>query len=84
MRIVDVGAGVVGVTTGYYLTRDGHPAAISDSRSAAEGASGVNAGLLVPDDSSVCGHLGWTHACGSARLLADLIAGREAQIASEP
>jgi D-amino-acid dehydrogenase len=30
------------------------------------------------------GHLGWTQACGSARLLADLIAGREPEINPSP
>jgi D-amino-acid dehydrogenase len=44
------------------------------------GATGID-GLWI---NSGHGHLGWTLAAGSARLLADLMTGREAEIAAEP
>jgi len=53
MRIVILGAGVVGTTTAYYLSREGHEVEVLDAKGIAEAASGVNAGLLVPGDSTV-------------------------------
>ncbi|MFT3814559.1 MAG: FAD-dependent oxidoreductase [Acidovorax sp.] len=49
MRIVIVGAGIVGITTAYELARDGHEVVVLEQRSAvAEEASFANAGLLAP------------------------------------
>jgi D-amino-acid dehydrogenase len=53
MRVIVVGAGVVGVATAYYLALDGHEVEVFESGDRAAGASGVNAGLLVPGDSVV-------------------------------
>lgn len=50
MRLAVVGAGVVGVTTAYELTQDGHEVTVFERCStAAEGASFANAGLLAPE-----------------------------------
>jgi len=52
VKITVIGAGVVGVTTAYYLARDGHEVTVLDSaKQAAMLASGANAGFLAPNDS---------------------------------
>jgi D-amino-acid dehydrogenase len=52
MRVVIIGAGVVGVTTAYELHRDGHEVIVVDQASAAgEETSWGNAGLLAPGHS---------------------------------
>lgn len=49
MRILVIGAGVVGVTTAWYLTRDGHQVTVVDGAAGpAEGASFGNAGGVCP------------------------------------
>ena len=49
MRIAVIGAGVIGVTTAYELTRDGHEVTVFDRRAtAAEETSFANAGILAP------------------------------------
>jgi D-amino-acid dehydrogenase len=49
MRIAVIGAGIVGVTTAYELTCDGHEVAVFErSGSVAEGASYANAGVVAP------------------------------------
>ena len=49
MRILILGAGVIGVTTAYYLARDGHEVTLLDRQSeAASETSYANAGLLAP------------------------------------
>lgn len=49
MRIVVLGAGVVGVTTAWELLRDGHQVVLVDREAeAAGGASHANAGLVTP------------------------------------
>lgn len=49
MKIAVIGAGVVGVTTAYELTRDGHEVTVFDRRAtAAEDTSFANAGIVAP------------------------------------
>lgn len=49
MRTVIVGGGVVGVTTAYYLARDGHDVTVLDKASKlGADATGGNAGLIAP------------------------------------
>jgi len=49
MRIAIVGAGVIGVTTAWELTRDGHEVDVFERRNAAaEEASFANAGVIAP------------------------------------
>lgn len=49
MKIAVIGAGVIGVTTAYELTRDGHEVTVFEKRStAAEEASFANGGLVTP------------------------------------
>jgi D-amino-acid dehydrogenase len=49
MKILVLGAGVIGVTTAYYLARDGHEVTVVDRQSqAASETSYANAGLLAP------------------------------------
>lgn len=49
MRILVIGAGVVGITTAWYLTRDGHQVTVVDALGGpSEGASYGNAGGVCP------------------------------------
>jgi D-amino-acid dehydrogenase len=49
MKIVVLGGGVIGVTTAYYLTRDGHEVTVLDRQpQAASETSLANAGLIAP------------------------------------
>ncbi|TMD34957.1 MAG: FAD-dependent oxidoreductase, partial [Chloroflexi bacterium] len=52
MKVVIIGAGVVGVTTAYYLARSGHEVTVVDKETeAATLASAGNAGLIAPGHS---------------------------------
>ena len=49
MRVLVLGGGVIGVTTAYYLARDGHEVTVVERHSAAAGeTSYANAGLVAP------------------------------------
>ena len=49
MKTVVLGAGVIGVTTAYYLAKQGHEVTVLEGRSEiAQDASGGNAGLIAP------------------------------------
>ena len=49
MKIAIVGAGIVGITTAWELTADGHEVSVFDRRnSAAEESSFANAGVVAP------------------------------------
>jgi len=49
MKVVIVGAGVVGVTTAYYLAKSGHQVTVVEKEpEAAMLASAGNAGLIAP------------------------------------
>ena len=53
MRIVILGAGVVGTAAAYYLARDGHAVTVVDRQAeAASETSWGNAGLVSPGDST--------------------------------
>jgi len=53
MRILVLGAGVVGTAAAYYLARDGHDVTVIDRHAGpAEGTSKSNAGLVSPGDST--------------------------------
>lgn len=50
MKIAVIGAGIIGVTTAYELSRDGHEVTVLERRgAAAEEASFANAGIMAPD-----------------------------------
>src|SRR6202162_4158057 len=52
MKVVVIGAGVVGVTTAYYLAKNGHEVTVVERESeVAALASGSNAGLIAPGHS---------------------------------
>lgn len=56
MRVLVVGAGVIGVTTAHELARRGHDVTVLDrAYEPGRGASDVNAGLLVPGDALAWG-----------------------------
>ena len=49
MRVLVLGGGVIGVTTAYYLARDGHEVTVVERHPAAAGeTSYANAGLVAP------------------------------------
>ena len=49
MHIVVIGAGIIGVTTAYFLRRDGHDVTVVERRSGvAQETSFANAGVLAP------------------------------------
>lgn len=49
MRVIVIGAGVVGITTAWYLTQDGHQVSVVDAKAGpAEGATFGNAGGVCP------------------------------------
>lgn len=49
MKIVVLGAGVIGVTTAWRLARDGHEVTVVDAADrVSRGASGANAGMIAP------------------------------------
>jgi D-amino-acid dehydrogenase len=53
MKIVVMGAGVVGVAAAYYLAKDGHEVIVVDRKSeAASGTSQSNGGLVSPGDAT--------------------------------
>lgn len=57
MKIAVIGAGVIGVTTAYELTLDGHEVSVFERHStAAEGASFASGGLMAPGWPSSLGH----------------------------
>ncbi len=52
MKVLVMGAGVIGVTTAYCLLKDGHEVAVVErNQSAAEETSATNAGLIAPGHS---------------------------------
>jgi D-amino-acid dehydrogenase len=53
MHVVILGAGLLGVTTGYYLAEEGHQVTVIDRRSEpGRETSFANAGLLTPGHAS--------------------------------
>lgn len=49
MKVIVLGAGVVGVTTAYYLAKEGHEVTVVDQHDqVGQEATGVNAGLIAP------------------------------------
>jgi D-amino-acid dehydrogenase len=55
-----IGAGVVGVTTAYELTQDGHEVTVFERHNtAAEGASFANGGLIAPEWIATCAAADW-------------------------
>lgn len=52
MRVVIVGAGILGLTLGYELARQGAEVEILDARASGLGASAVNAGWVVPAEAA--------------------------------
>lgn len=60
MRLAVIGAGVVGVSTAFELTQDGHQVTVFERCStAAEGASFANAGLLAPEWMASLASMDW-------------------------
>jgi len=68
MRVLVLGAGVVGGSAAYALARRGHEVIVLDRRGAVgEDTSFANGGH---------GTLGWTMAAGSAEIIADLVSAK--------
>src|SRR5205807_2881447 len=68
MKVVIIGAGVVGVTTAYYLARSGHQVTVVEKESEeATLASAGNAGLIAPGHS-----FAWASPSGPGELLRSL------------
>jgi D-amino-acid dehydrogenase len=56
MKILVLGAGVVGTAAAYYLARDGHEVTVVERHAApAQGTSYSNAGLVSPGDAYAWG-----------------------------
>lgn len=51
MRVVIVGAGIIGAASAYHLARNGHEVTVIDAGEAGQGASYGNAGWICPADS---------------------------------
>jgi D-amino-acid dehydrogenase len=52
MKVIVIGAGVIGVTTAYYLAKDGHDVTVIDQSTVlGNDATGGNAGLIAPGHS---------------------------------
>ncbi|CAL2095187.1 NAD(P)/FAD-dependent oxidoreductase [Tenacibaculum sp. 190524A02b] len=47
-NVVVIGGGIIGLSTAYYLQKDGHQVTVIDKTDFTEGASHVNAGILTP------------------------------------
>lgn len=69
MRTIVVGGGVVGVTTAYYLAKEGHDVTVIDkSNNVGQEATAVNAGLIAP------GHcFAWASPAAPKMLLKSLL-----------
>ncbi|HZC39026.1 MAG TPA: FAD-dependent oxidoreductase, partial [Streptosporangiaceae bacterium] len=68
MRTIVLGGGVIGVTTAYYLARDGHEVVVADRADAVgTDATGGNAGLIAPGHS-----FAWASPAAPRMLLASL------------
>lgn len=60
MKVAVVGAGVIGVTTAYELTQDGHEVTVFERcATTAEGASFANGGLLAPEWMAAQASVNW-------------------------
>jgi D-amino-acid dehydrogenase len=68
MRTVVLGGGVIGVTTAYYLAREGHQVTVVEQRSElGQDATGGNAGLIAPGHS-----FAWASPAAPKMLVASL------------
>ncbi|MDR0343563.1 MAG: FAD-dependent oxidoreductase, partial [Nocardiopsaceae bacterium] len=68
MRTIVLGGGVIGVTTAYYLAREGHEVVVADQADAVgTDATGGNAGLIAPGHS-----FAWASPAAPRMLLASL------------
>ena len=68
MKIVVLGAGIVGVSTAYWLAQDGHEVEVIDAASdVATDASAGNAGFIAPNDS-----FAWASPSAPAQLVRSL------------
>ena len=47
-KCIVIGGGIIGLSTAYYLNRQGHQVTIIDKTDMASGASYVNAGYVAP------------------------------------
>ena len=47
-KIVIIGGGIIGLSTAYYLQKDGHKVTVIDKSDFSSGASYVNAGYITP------------------------------------
>lgn len=69
LRVAVLGAGVVGVSTAYFLARDGHEVQVYDQAAAAgSDASAGNAGFIAPNDSYA-----WASPSAPLQLLRSLL-----------
>src|SRR5689334_1344238 len=79
MRVLVMGGGVIGVTTAYYLAREGHDVEVVERHPRlAHEASGGNAGLIVP------GHCFSWASPEAPRMLISSLTGRQTAIRVKP
>lgn len=79
MHTVVVGGGIIGVTTAYFLAKEGHAVTVIDKcPELGTDATGGNAGLISPGHS-----FAWASAM-APRMLIDALLGREAAIRVKP
>lgn len=79
MSVLVMGGGVIGVTTAYFLAKDGHDVTVVEqATSLADWASGANAGLFAPGQS-----FAWASPAAPGQLVRSL-AGAETAIRVDP
>lgn len=79
MRTIVLGGGVIGVTTAYYLAREGHEVVVIDKETAVgTDATGGNAGLIAPGHS-----FAWASPA-APRMLLDSLRGKATAIRVKP
>ena len=47
-KIIIIGGGIIGLSTAYYLQKEGHHVSIIDKANFSEGTSHINAGYITP------------------------------------
>jgi glycine/D-amino acid oxidase-like deaminating enzyme len=81
MHVVILGAGLLGVTSAYFLRQLGHDVTVLD-RPATPSNVPIIGRSKLPNLFLNTGHgtLGWTHACGSGKSLARIVSGLRPEV----
>jgi glycine/D-amino acid oxidase-like deaminating enzyme len=92
MKVIVLGAGVIGTACAYYLSKAGHEVTVIDRRSGPARWAGLRP--MTPDGPPYLGATpvrnlllnlgqgsnGWTQACGCGRIVGDIVSGRAPDI----